>query len=58
MKGLGIEKNLGWDITSKIGNGLKEIAVGKGMVLKKRKGQVRPVGKMGPRVKFIIPPEN
>ena len=38
MKGLGTERNLGHDITPKVGNGLKEMAMGKGMVLKKRKG--------------------
>ena len=58
MKGLGIEKNLGQDITPKIGNSLKEIAMGKGMVLKKRNGQVSPIGKMGPGVKPTIPPKN
>ena len=58
MKGLGTEKNLGQDIAPKIGNGLKEMAMGKGMVLKKRRGQVSPIGKMGPRVKLTIPPKN
>ena len=29
MKGLGTEKNLGQDITPKVGNGLKEMAIGK-----------------------------
>ena len=42
MKGLGTGENLGQDITPKVGNGLKEKAVEKGMVLKKRKGQVSP----------------
>ena len=32
--------------------------MGKGTVLKKRKGQVSPNGKMGPRVKPTIPPKN
>ena len=36
----------------------KEMAIGKGMVLNKRKGQVGPIDKMGPRVKFTIPPRN
>ena len=58
MKGLGTEKNLGHDITPKVGNGLKEIAMEKGMVLKKRRGQVSPIDKMGPRVKLTIPPKN
>ena len=58
MKGLGIEKNLGQYITPKVENGFKEIAMGKGMVLKERKGQVSPIGKMGLRVKPTIPPKN
>ena len=58
MKGLGIEENLGQDITPKVGNGLNEMAMGKGMVQKKRKGQVGPIDKMEPRVKFTIPPRN
>ena len=58
MKELGTEKNLGQDISPKIGNDLKEIAMGKGMVLEKRKGQVSPIGKMGVRVKLTIPPKN
>ena len=58
MKELGTKKNLGWDITPKVGNGFKEMAMGKGMVLKKRKKQVNPIGKMGPRVKLTIPPKN
>ena len=32
--------------------------MGKGMVLRKRKGQVSPIGKMGPRVKLTVPPKN
>ena len=32
--------------------------MGKGMVLKKRKGQVSPIDKMGPRVKLTISPKN
>ena len=40
MKGLGIEKNLGQGMAPKIGNGLKEMAMGKDMVPKKRKGQI------------------
>ena len=58
MKRLGIEKNLGQDITPKVANDLKEMAMGKGMVLKKRRGQVSPIDKMGPRVKLTIPPKN
>ena len=58
MKELGIEENSGQDIAPKVGNGLKEIAMGKDMVQKKRKGQVGPVDKMGPRVKFTTPPRN
>ena len=58
IKGLGIEGNLGQDITRKVGNGLKEMVMGRGMVQKKRKGQVGPTDKMGPRVKFTIPPRN
>ena len=54
MKGLGTEKNLGQDITPKVGNGLKEMAMRKGMI----RGQVRPIGKMGPRVKLTILPKN
>ena len=58
MKGLGAEENLGQDITPKVGNGLKEMASGKGMILKKRKRQVSRIDKMGTRVKLTIPPKN
>ena len=58
MKGLGIEKNLGQDITPKIRNSLKGMAMGKGMVPEKRKGQISPIGKMEPKFKLIIPPKN
>ena len=58
MKGLGIEKNLGQDITPEIGNGLKGMAMGKGIVPEKRKGQVSPIGKMESKVKLTIPPKN
>ena len=58
IKGLGIEGNLGQDIIPEVGNGLKKMAMGEGMVQRKRKGQVGPVDKMGPRVKFTIPPRN
>ena len=58
MKGLDIEKNLGQDITPKIGNGLKEMAMGKGMVPEKKKGQISPIGKMEPKVKLTIPPKD
>ena len=36
MKGLGIEKNLGQGMAPKMGNGLKEMTMGKDMVPKKR----------------------
>ena len=58
MKGLGTENNLGQDITPKVGNGLKEMTMEKGMVLKEREGQVSPIDKMGPRVTLTIPPKN
>ena len=58
MKGLGTEKNLGQDITPKIGNGLKGMTMEKGMVPEKGKGQISPIGKIGPRVKPTIPPKN
>ena len=58
MKRLGIEKNLGQDITPKIGNSLKGMAIGKGMIPGKRKGQVSPIDQMEPKVKLIIPPKN
>ena len=58
MKGLGIEKNLGQGIASKIGNGLKKMAMGKDMVPEKRKGQISPIDQMGPKVKLTIPPKD
>ena len=58
MKGLGIEEDLGQDIAPKIGSGLKEMAMGKDMVPKKRKGQISPIDKMEPKVKLTIPPKN
>ena len=58
MKGLGTEKNLGQDITPKVGNSLKEMVMGKGMILEKRKGQISPIGKMKSKVKLTIPPKN
>ena len=39
-------------------NGLKEVAMGKGMVPEKREGQISPIGKMEPKVKLTIPPKN
>ena len=39
-------------------NPRSKMAMGKGMVQKKRKAQVGPIGKMGPRVQFTIPPKN
>ena len=56
IKGLDIEGNLGQDIISEVGSGLKKMAMEKGMVQKKRKGQVGPISKMRPRIKFTIPP--
>ena len=58
MKGLSFKKNLGQDITPKIGNGLKEMTMGKGMVPEKRREQISPKGKMEPKVKLTIPPKN
>ena len=49
---------MGQDITPKIGNGLKEMAIRKGMIPEKRKGQISPTGKMEPKVKLTIPPKN
>ena len=50
MKGLGTEKNLGQDIPPKIGNGLKEIAMGKGIGKESRKnGQYLPTKGTGNR---------
>ena len=57
-EGTWYRKEFGAEYTPKVGNGLKEKAMGKGMVLKKRRGQVGPIGKMGPRVKLTIPPKN
>ena len=39
IKGLGIEGNLGQDIISEVENGLKKMAMGKGMVQKKERGR-------------------
>ena len=58
MKGLGIEKNLGQGIAPKIGNGLKEMAMGKDMVPEKSKGQISPIDQMGCKVKLTIPSKN
>ena len=58
MKGLGIGKNMGQGIAPKTRNGLKKMAMGKGMVPEKRKGQIGPIDQMGPKVKLTIPPKN
>ena len=57
MKELGIEKNLGQGIPLKIGNGLKEMAMGKDMVPEKRKGQISPIDQMEPKARLTIPPK-
>ena len=49
---------MGQDITPKIRNSLKEMAMGKGMVPEKRRGQISPIGKMEANVKLTIPPKN
>ena len=58
MKGLSIEKNLGQGIAPKIGNGLKEMAMGKDMVPEKRKGQISPIDQMEPKARLTIPSKN
>ena len=57
-EGTWYRRKFGQDITPKVGNGLKGMAMGKGMVQMKRKGQIGPIDKMGPRVKFTILPRN
>ena len=58
MKGLGIEKNLGQGIPPKIGNGLKEMAMGKDKVPEKSKEQISPIDQMEPNARLTIPPKN
>ena len=57
-EGTWYRKEFGVGYNPKGSNGFKEMVMGKGMVLKKRKGQVSPIGKMGPRVKLTISPKN
>ena len=57
-EGTWYRKEFGAGYNPKVGNGLKEMTMGKGMVLKRRRGQVSPTGKMGPGVKLTILPKN
>ena len=58
MNGLGMEKNLGQDITLKIRNGPKGMDMERDMVLERKKRQINPISQMGLRVKLIILPKD
>ena len=57
-EGTWYRKEFGAGYTSKIADGLKEMAMGKDMVPKKRKGQISPIDQMELKVKLTIPPRN
>ena len=57
-EGTWYRKEFGAGYNPKVRNGLKEMAMGKGMVPEKRKGQTSPIGKMEPKIKLTIPPKN